>query len=463
MADKCGSAYEVIHTLGDVNVAEFDAWLGRHIEEMLAIPGVLRATGFVTDDDKAGRPRRVTLYQFKSDDELETYLAGPAKKMRQKISEVFPEGIDVTRRLLWQSTRVDDDIQPSEMCLNCGTTLAGQYCGNCGQRAHSRLISIWELVRDAFGDLLELDSRLWRTLIPLALRPGKITRDYLEGRRARCMPPFRTYLVLSIVFFLIAFFDPQEKFSLLLDTPEESAAEQAEANDSSDGLLPGWDNYDEAETESQAGPVDEDSPPPGPTDGKDDEDVNNGQSGFNIQIAGGETKPIDQCDDIANEDWPPWLAERLTPERMTVACKQVVADDGEAFIARLSDNVPAALIALLPLMALVLKMLYPASKRYYVEHVLFVVHFHAFIFLILSLHILFSQLVELVVAADTIWPITSTAVSLYIPIYFYKAIRRVYGQNWFVALLKYVVLLLAYGAGLIGILLVSAAFAAFAI
>ena len=95
---------------------------------------------------------------------------------------------------------------------------------------------------------------------------------------------------------------------------------------------------------------------------------------------------------------------------MFVACENVVADDGEAFGGKLLDNVPAALIALLPLMALVLKMLYPLSKRYYVEHVLFVVDFHAFIFLILSRHILFSQLIALVIASDSVWPITSTAV-----------------------------------------------------
>ncbi|HKJ20007.1 MAG TPA: DUF3667 domain-containing protein, partial [Woeseiaceae bacterium] len=103
-----------------------------------------------------------------------------------------------------------DDAQLPEYpdCLNCGTELRGQYCGHCGQRARSRLISLWELIQDAFGDLLELDSRLWRTVIPLLVRPGQLTRDYLEGRRARYMPPFRMYLVLSVVFFVVAFFDP---------------------------------------------------------------------------------------------------------------------------------------------------------------------------------------------------------------------------------------------------------------
>ena len=117
-------------------------------------------------------------------------------------------------------------------CLNCGTELRGQYCGHCGQRATSRLISLWELVRDAFGDLFEFDSRLWRTLTPLLIRPGRLTRDYLEGRRARYMPPFRMYLVLSVIFFVVAFFDPREDLSLLFE-PEPAAEEQQQEDDES--------------------------------------------------------------------------------------------------------------------------------------------------------------------------------------------------------------------------------------
>ena len=56
------------------------------------------------------------------------------------------------------------------------------------------------------------------------------------------------------------------------------------------------------------------------------------------------------------------------------------------------DNMPVALIVLLPVMALVLKALYPLSRRYFVEHLLFFVHFHSFFFLILTLQILFSRL-----------------------------------------------------------------------
>jgi len=141
----------------------------------------------------------------------------------------------------------------------------------------------------------------------------------------------------------------------------------------------------------------------------------------------------------------------------------VVADDGKAFLGKLLDNVPAALIALLPLMALILKILYPLSKRYYVEHVLFVLHFHAFVFLILTLQILFSRLTAALALSDTISTITTVAVTLYIPIYFFKAMRRVYQQNRFMTLSKFVILALAYIAGLLIILMITAALAAFTI
>ena len=112
-------------------------------------------------------------------------------------------------------------------CLNCGNRLRGQYCGTCGQRSSSRLISLWQLVSDAFGDLLELDSRLWQTLIPLLIRPGRLTADYLQGKRARFMPPFRMYLVLSVIFFVVAFFNPREDLALLYEPPPEPTPEES--------------------------------------------------------------------------------------------------------------------------------------------------------------------------------------------------------------------------------------------
>ena len=163
-----------------------------------------------------------THYYLASEEDLENYLAGPANAMRQSGIDRFADKFVASRRVLRRKDESDEELRPLPSCLNCGTSLSGQYCGNCGQRARSRLISLWGLVREAFGDLLELDSRLWQTLGPLIIRPGKLTRDYLLGRRARFMPPFRTYLVLSVLFFLVAFFDPREEFNVLFEPAAET-------------------------------------------------------------------------------------------------------------------------------------------------------------------------------------------------------------------------------------------------
>ena len=105
-------------------------------------------------------------------------------------------------------------------------------------------------------------------------------------------------------------------------------------------------------------------------------------------------------------------------------------------------------LVLLPLMALVLKILYPLSRRYFVEHLLFIVHFHAFFFLILTLEILFSRIGPALGLPRTLTNLTLVAASFYIPVYLYMAMRRVYGQGHFLTFLKYVALVVAYSLGM---------------
>jgi hypothetical protein len=470
MPDNFGPVYEVTHCVDREVVGEFDTWLAQHIEEMLELPGIIRASSYAADEDELGRPRRVTLYYFDSDSDLDAYLAGPAAAMRQSSEDLFAGKFDVVRRTLHETAVIDETLTTAESCLNCGTALTGQYCGECGQRARSRLISIWELIQEAFGDLLELDSRLWRTLIPLAFRPGRLTRDYLEGRRARFMPPFRTYLVLSIVFFVVVFFDPREEFGIFFDPEEDvpevtdeegNIAEEIRGEVLQDLVNDGVISADQAATMLPAGTeiTEEESPQ---SDGEDnaDEDDNDGIS---IRINDDETATSSNCDDIETDDFPPWLSARLTPERLKAACERIVADEGKTYLSKLLDSVPAALIALLPIMALVLKMLYPLSKRYYVEHVLFVVHYHAFFFLILTLHTLFLRFASLLSLPDSVSAITTLAISIYIMVYLFKSMRLVYDQGRLISFTKYLVLVVAYLVGLVFVLAITGILAALSI
>jgi hypothetical protein len=87
-------------------------------------------------------------------------------------------------------------------CPNCGTPLKGAWCYACGQKGEEYHRSVWHLVGEAFEGLTHVDGRVWKTLPRLALRPGQLTRDYLDGHRASQIPPFRMFLVaLLLVFF----------------------------------------------------------------------------------------------------------------------------------------------------------------------------------------------------------------------------------------------------------------------
>lgn len=87
-------------------------------------------------------------------------------------------------------------------CLNCGATLHGPFCHNCGQTADDHHRSIFHLLWEAVEGLTHLDGRLARTVPALFFRPGALARDHFEGRRQRHVPPFRLFLVCLLLFML---------------------------------------------------------------------------------------------------------------------------------------------------------------------------------------------------------------------------------------------------------------------
>jgi Protein of unknown function (DUF3667) len=98
--------------------------------------------------------------------------------------------------------------EPSAMdararCLNCGATLVGRFCAACGQRALPPHPTVRELAGDTWRELSGYDGRIAATFRGL-LKPGLLTRRYVEGQRARYLSPVRLYLIVSVVYFLVA-------------------------------------------------------------------------------------------------------------------------------------------------------------------------------------------------------------------------------------------------------------------
>ncbi|MCY3968724.1 MAG: DUF3667 domain-containing protein [Acidobacteria bacterium] len=88
-------------------------------------------------------------------------------------------------------------------CPNCGSDQVDRYCAACGQRAGDLHTSVGQFIRDAMDGLFSFDSRVWRTLIALVFRPGLLTVEYWQGRRARYVAPLRLYLFVSFFTFLL--------------------------------------------------------------------------------------------------------------------------------------------------------------------------------------------------------------------------------------------------------------------
>ncbi len=100
----------------------------------------------------------------------------------------------------------------SGFCLDCGAALGGKFCSVCGQKNESLRRGLKDLALELVHHPL-IDTKLWRSLLPLLLRPGALTEEYLAGRRTRYIRPLKLYLTISVTFFaLLTLLVPQERY-----------------------------------------------------------------------------------------------------------------------------------------------------------------------------------------------------------------------------------------------------------
>jgi len=307
-------------------------------------------------------------------------------------------------------------------CKNCGATLVGPYCSECGQRADVHIASLGALVGDALGDLYNLDSRLWRSLLTLASKPGRMTSRYLEGQRAKYSPPFRMYVVSSVAFFVI--------FSLFrMGLPAE--------------LLAGVEN---------------DQAPAGTT----------GASGAAARVAKevSASAPSDDASVHLTVDEHGWSCNLgagpngAFRERLEAACRKIESDNGASFVRAFVDHVPVMMLLFIPIIAVLMKALYLFSGRKYVEHVVFFLHTHSFFFVTAIATVLLGSAASLLPALEGPARILRSAAWIYFPVYFYLAMRHVYRQGYALTTVKYLLLGGGYAvcmvATLIGLVIYTA-------
>jgi hypothetical protein len=315
---------------------------------------------------------------------------------------------------------------PQPRCLDCGALLEGKYCIACGQRAQVRNLSIPSLAHDAIHDLAHFDSRGWVTLRALLFRPGFLTSEFIHGRRTRYLPPFRLYLVLSLVFFVVLSCKPSE--DVVTIATGQGTTRVVTGGDPEAVRQAMEELKRELATDAAADPK--------------------ARAAAEKAIAMSEslTDPDSAlmagtaCTDMT---WSAAGKEWVEP-RLVEVCEHLQSVSKRQFGRELLRNIPKMMFLFLPLLALVNLLLYAFRRRKYVEHLLFYVHFHAFAFLLLTLQIVAAMVFGWIGLAFA-GSVLSFAVMVYLFVALFKAMRAVYGQSRLMTSVKYLTVLIAYG------------------
>ncbi|HYJ41969.1 MAG TPA: DUF3667 domain-containing protein [Steroidobacteraceae bacterium] len=327
------------------------------------------------------------------------------------------------------------------VCANCHAALNGEYCASCGQRHEPHVHTVAHFASEAFESVSHADSRLWRTLWYLLARPGYLTREFFAGRRVRYLPPFRLYLVISLVFFLTVglpegaaiTFDDEPTAGRVEKMNATAEALEKEAGPGSDALRIAAARIREQAAREKAT--------------LDSADPVVGADGLSSKNA-----MTDFCEEFKNPD--PTASENYA--KLHAACAKITEDGGRELAKVVVHNIPKAMFVFLPLLALSMKPLYWRPKRYYVEHLLFLVHNHAFIFLVLTLLALFGMIP---VVGEHLG-LLDFAAWIYMLWYLFRGMRNYYGQGWWLTFLKYLQIGLSYISAAVMVLVLLAMFSA---
>ena len=367
-------------------------------------------------------------------------------------------------------------------CRNCGSPLYGEHCYACGQPTKGLVRHFSSILGDVADTIFNIDGRLLRTLPALLLKPGFLTREYIEGHRVRYVSPVRLFVFLCIGTFFAAKLatpsfeigrddavrvagtdavvinpDGNEGFEEI-DTVDgvearlaEVRAEMATRREESKnvpGVVAVLDAAEEQMAEDARQRIDELRATPaatGDAQGRSsspgitlDENDDAPDLNFNGKPWHAESNPlvIDSLPDTAND----WLNVQIghIPENW-----KRVREEPDLLRNAFYSALPTALFVLVPVFALLLKTLYVYQPRLYMEHLVSALHGHAFVCAMLLVLMAMTSIESLLgspawLAAPMGWLEWLTL--LWVPAYLWLHLKRVYGQGWFATSLNFAIL-----------------------
>ena len=332
-------------------------------------------------------------------------------------------------------------------CTNCGHPLdmSDRFCPQCAQINSTKKPTLKDFFDEFFSSLISYDSKLLKTLSSLLLKPGKITRDYLEGKRISYTNPFRFLLSLSIIYFLMI------NFNLSADL----AKFDRQGSGNENGLFNFSNNFDSEKTQKQLDSLK--------------------QEGINIEVDPAELDSLESRlsnsrdslylsnpkKELSNLD-SLFILERFGKRRevFSALIKENPSSDYEelikkyeledsrgntyaynaaqsmkrfterpgSFAASLISKLPFLVFFFLPVFAVFIWVVYIRKKYTYTDHLIFGFHIQSLLFILLII----SLLIDFIFNIFTGWIFV-----LIFMFYLYKAMRKFYQQGRFKTILKF--------------------------
>ncbi len=319
---------------------------------------------------------------------------------------------------------------PEGRCPNCGTSLLGPWCHHCGQEARDPLGEFGTALHTLLDDTLHFDNRVWRTLVPLFLRPGFLTAEYFRGHRVRYVAPFKLMFFLAVV----AFFLVRITVSVTGPPPGVNGLDLV--------------HFASAKTPQAVRRVRA-------------REIRTVTRQLDQASLAREVRKRDLASARATIDYfARHRLAQLAQGRTGVGIAGVSApflaglDHPREWIDATLRLLPIAMLVLLPLFALLLKLFMP--RRSYVEHLIVALHSHAFVFLDLIVLVCLSTLASWT-ANLPLLPVIFSGLAmpagLWLFIYPGLMQKRVYGQRPIRAVAAYTLIGILYGLLLLAVVL----------
>jgi hypothetical protein len=321
-------------------------------------------------------------------------------------------------------------------CANCGTPLQGKFCHVCGQENLELKESFGHMMNHAISDYFHFDHQFFHTLKPLLFKPGKLTTEYMAGKRVQYLHPVKMYIFISLVYFVLLFQSGFEPAKITTTESVKSKKSLITANKKLDSITK--DPYvpifakkmvskakeenekaikkaDKEGEESKANPKEKHKKRNHIIFWGNDNDRKTDTT-YQQYLSSQEKLPANARDNFF---------KRYVRKR-EYALDASEKDVKELLVEGIKHNTPKMMFLLLPLFALLLKITFWKNKKFYVEHLIYSFHFHCFLFLFLTIIMLLKMVTPN--AWDIDGYITTLAVFTIIW-YIYKSLRVVYHRT----------------------------------